>query len=81
MFKPGVHFPKATMVASFVITFTFMHLADAFIQSDLQCIQAKHFVYQCYTLKNVGLNTTQSWVKYGQTQRLGCFQPIVGLNV
>ncbi len=22
------------------ITFTFMHLADAFIQSDLQCIQA-----------------------------------------
>ncbi len=24
------------------ITFTFMHLADAFIQSDLQCIQAIH---------------------------------------
>ncbi len=24
-------------------TFTFMHLADAFIQSDLQCIQAIHF--------------------------------------
>ncbi len=23
----------------FVFTFTFMHLADAFIQSDLQCIQ------------------------------------------
>ncbi len=23
--------------------FTFMHLADAFIQSDLQCIQAIHF--------------------------------------
>ncbi len=23
-----------------VFTFTFMHLADAFIQSDLQCIQA-----------------------------------------
>ncbi len=23
-------------------TFTFMHLADAFIQSDLQCIQAIH---------------------------------------
>ncbi len=22
-----------------IITFTFMHLADAFIQSDLQCIQ------------------------------------------
>ncbi len=26
-----------------IITFTFMHLADAFIQSDLQCIQAIHF--------------------------------------
>ncbi len=25
-------------------TFTFMHFADAFIQSDLQCIQAIHFV-------------------------------------
>ncbi len=24
-------------------TFTFMHLADAFIRSDLQCIQAIHF--------------------------------------
>ncbi len=24
--------------------FTFMHLADAFIQSDLQCIQAIHFL-------------------------------------
>ncbi len=29
-------------------TFTFMHLADAFIQSDLQCIQAIHvFQYVC----------------------------------
>ncbi len=27
-------------------TFTFMHLADAFIQSDLHCIQAIHFIYQ-----------------------------------
>ncbi len=26
-------------------TFTFMHLADAFIQSDLQCIQAIHFFF------------------------------------
>ncbi len=25
---------------------TFMHLADAFIQSDLECIQAIHFYYQ-----------------------------------
>ncbi len=27
--------------------FTFMHLADAFIQSDLQCIQAIHFYHMC----------------------------------
>ncbi len=29
------------------ITFTFMHLADTFIQSDLQCIQAIHFLSVC----------------------------------
>ncbi len=30
------------------ITFIFMHLADAFIQSDLQCIQDIHFCqYVC----------------------------------
>ncbi len=32
------------------IAFTFMHLADAFIQSDLQCIQVIHFLpvgYMC----------------------------------
>ncbi len=27
--------------------FTFMHLADAFIQNDLQCIQAIHFLSVC----------------------------------
>ncbi len=26
-----------------LVYFTFMHLADAFIQSDLQCIQVIHF--------------------------------------
>ncbi len=30
-----------------VFTFTFMHLADAFIQSDLQCIQPIHFLSEC----------------------------------
>ncbi len=31
-----------------IITFTFMHLADAFIQSDLQCSQAIHsFISMC----------------------------------
>ncbi len=29
--------------AFYIFTFTFMHLADAFIQSDLQCIQDIHF--------------------------------------
>ncbi len=29
------------------VTFTFMHLADAFIQSDLQCIQAIIFLSVC----------------------------------
>ncbi len=24
-----------------------MHLADTFVQSDLQCIQAMHFLYVC----------------------------------
>ncbi len=30
------------------VTFTFTHLADAFIQSDLQCIQAIHVIYKLY---------------------------------
>ncbi len=32
---------------SFTFTFTFMNLADAFIQSDLQCIQAIHVLSLC----------------------------------
>ncbi len=32
-----------------IILFTFMHLADAFIQSDLQCIQVIHiYQYVCF---------------------------------
>ncbi len=31
------------------LTFTFMHLADTFIQSDLQCIQAIHLFCQYVT--------------------------------
>ncbi len=34
-----------------------------------------------FTPKNAGLNTTHRWVKYGQTQRLGCLDPAVGLNI
>ncbi len=30
-----------------LFTFTFMHLADAFIQSDLQCIQVIHVLSLC----------------------------------
>ncbi len=30
------------LIIIFLFTFTFMHLADAFIQSDLQCIQVIH---------------------------------------
>ncbi len=31
----------------YAFTFTFMHLANAFIQSDLQCIQVIHFLSVC----------------------------------
>ncbi len=33
-------------MAQYAFTFTFMHLADAFIQSDLQCIQAIYLYYR-----------------------------------
>ncbi len=39
-------------------TFTFMHLADAFIQSDLQCIQVIHF-FVCYVC-SLGIEPTTS---------------------
>ncbi len=37
------------------IKFTFMHLADAFIQSNLQCIQAIHF---CQYVCSLGIEPT-----------------------
>ncbi len=37
-------------VTNVLLTFTFMHLADAFIQSDLQCIQVIHFLSVCVLL-------------------------------
>ncbi len=37
-------------------TFTFMHLADAFIQSNLQCIQAIHF--DCLYVCSLGIEPT-----------------------
>ncbi len=38
---------KQNTLDIFYITFTFMHLADDFIQSDLQCTQAIHFLSVC----------------------------------
>ncbi len=35
--------------------FTFMHLADAFIQSNLQCIQVIHF---CQYMCSLGIEPT-----------------------
>ncbi len=36
---------------------TFMHLADAFVQSDLQCIQAIHFFF-CEYMCSLGIEPT-----------------------
>ncbi len=36
-----------TALISMIFTFTFMHLADAFIQSYLQYIQVIHFLSVC----------------------------------
>ncbi len=40
---------------------TFMHLADAFIQRDLQCIQATHFVSVCVLPGNWTHNLLRCW--------------------
>ncbi len=40
------HIQYNFLKAVFDFTFTLMHLADAFIQSDLQCIQAINFFYE-----------------------------------
>ncbi len=39
--------PTVSRCLILFMTFTFMHLADAFIQSDLQCIQVIHFLSVC----------------------------------
>ncbi len=46
----------AQMVSERVIPFTFTHLADAFIQSDLQCIQAIHLY--CQYVCSLGIEST-----------------------
>ncbi len=40
------------LVVHLFLTFTFMHLSDAFIQSDLQCIQVIHFLSVCVFPEN-----------------------------
>ncbi len=37
-----------------------MHLADAFIQSDLQCIQAIHLFYCFVSMCSLGIEPTNS---------------------
>ncbi len=44
-----------------------MHLADAFIQSDLQCIQAIHFF--CQYVCSLGMGTTVYPSSYGYFQQ------------
>ncbi len=41
--------------AAFDTTFTFMHLANAFIQSDLQCIQVIHVLSACSMLSALSI--------------------------
>ncbi len=45
-------------------TFTFMHLADAFIQSDLQCIQAIIFLFSFFL--SMGKKRLHIFVLLGQ---------------
>ncbi len=45
-FEPG-KFEKFDTEWLYIYTFTFMHLADAFIQSNLQCIQVIIFLSVC----------------------------------
>ncbi len=36
--------------------------------------------FKSHVNKNAGLNTAQRWVKYGQSQRLSCLDPALGLQ-
>ncbi len=54
-------------ILHFFLHFTFMHLADAFIQSDLQCIQAILFFYQ-YVQQNMYNSITKQWLKIEQEE-------------
>ncbi len=52
---PVIHV-LSLLVFSKLFTFTFIHLADAFIQSDLQCIQAIHLY--CQYVCSLGIKPT-----------------------
>ncbi len=42
-----IYFSISSFLRVITFTFTFTHLADAFIQSDLQCIQVIHVLSLC----------------------------------
>ncbi len=50
------HLRDSDTSSNWMTTFTFMHLADAFIQSDLQCIQAIDFF--CQYVCSLGIEPT-----------------------
>ncbi len=55
------------------------------VMFSLHIIVAKRIHYKILlryivNSKNAGLNTTQCWVKYGQTRQLSCFDPEVVCN-
>ncbi len=67
-----------------LFTFTFMHLADAFIQSDLQCIQAIiFFLSVCITSLNrvghlQGLSVASSCLKFALVSVKAFLHPRLG---
>ncbi len=58
-----------TLLEIYYITFTFSHLADAFIQSDLQMrtmegikINKRAMIFKCYNKSQLALRSTRSKV-------------------
>ncbi len=54
------------------ITFTFMHLADAFIQSNLQCIQVIHLYCQHVCSLGIEPTTFVLLMQCSTTEATGC---------
>ncbi len=45
-------------IYTYIYIFTFTHLADAFIQSDLQCIQVYIYFFFCQYMCSLGIEPT-----------------------